>query len=329
MRHAWRGTGRYNPHRATLRSPAVARSRCSSPATMRYVAAREPGPPEVLDAGRTARCPRAEAGEVLIEVAYAGVNRPDCLQRAGTYPPPPDASPIIGLEVAGTVVARGRRRAPRWRSATTVCALTPGGGYAEYCTTPAAFCLPVPPALTLREAASLPETYFTVWNNLFDRGRLARRRDGADPRRHERHRPHRDPARARRSARPSITTAGSDGQGRVLPRDRRRPRDRLPDAGFRRRGRAHHRQARRRRRARHGRRRLHREQPEAAWRSKAGWCMIAFLQGEPRRGRLAPHHDEAPDRHRLDAAREPDRAQGGARAVAARQGVAALRAAAS
>jgi len=108
---------------------------------------------------------------VLIRVSYAGVNRPDCLQRAGAYPPPPDASPIIGLEVAGTIVARGEG-AEGWRVGDRVCALTPGGGYAEYCTTPAGFCLPVPEGLTELEAASLPETFFTVWNNLFDRGRL-------------------------------------------------------------------------------------------------------------------------------------------------------------
>jgi putative PIG3 family NAD(P)H quinone oxidoreductase len=108
---------------------------------------------------------------VLIEVSHAGVNRPDCLQRAGAYPPPPDASPIIGLEVAGTIAACGDG-VREWRVGDTVCALTPGGGYAEYCTTPAGFCLPVPAGLTDLEAASLPENFFTVRNNLFDRGRL-------------------------------------------------------------------------------------------------------------------------------------------------------------
>jgi len=140
------------------------------PATMRYVAAREPGPPDVL-ALADGPVPLPRPGEVLIRVSYAGVNRPDCLQRAGAYPPPPDASPIIGLEVAGTIVARGEG-AEGWRVGDRVCALTPGGGYAEYCTTPAGFCLPVPEGLTELEAASLPETFFTVWNNLFDRGRL-------------------------------------------------------------------------------------------------------------------------------------------------------------
>ena len=101
------------------------------------------------------------------------MNRPDCLQRAGAYPPPADASPIIGLEVAGKIVACGEGVAD-CRTGDTVCALTPGGGYAEYCTTPAGFCLPIPKGLTLIEAASLPETFFTVWNNLVDRGHLRR-----------------------------------------------------------------------------------------------------------------------------------------------------------
>jgi len=140
------------------------------PLTMRHIAAREPGPPDVL-ALVEGPVPQPTAGEVLIAVRYAGVNRPDCLQRAGGYPAPPDASPILGLEVVGTIVARGEN-VRSWRIGDTVCALTPGGGYAEYCTTPAGFCLPMPKGLTQLEAGSLPETYFTVWNNLFDRGRL-------------------------------------------------------------------------------------------------------------------------------------------------------------
>jgi NADPH2:quinone reductase len=142
------------------------------PKTMRYIAAREPGPPQVLEIAE-GPLPQPKAGEVLIEVSYAGVNRPDCLQRAGAYPPPADASPIIGLEVAGTIVARGEG-VDSWRVDDHVCALTPGGGYAEYCTTPAGFCLPIPKSLGELEAASLPETCFTVWNNLIDRGRLVR-----------------------------------------------------------------------------------------------------------------------------------------------------------
>jgi putative PIG3 family NAD(P)H quinone oxidoreductase len=137
---------------------------------MRHVAVRAPGPPDVLVVAE-GPVPQPKEGEVLIEVAAAGVNRPDCLQRAGAYPPPPDASPILGLEVAGTVVARGHG-AHGVAVGERVCALVPGGGYAEYCTTPAGYCLPIPKGLSLVEAASLPETFFTVWNNLFDRGRL-------------------------------------------------------------------------------------------------------------------------------------------------------------
>jgi putative PIG3 family NAD(P)H quinone oxidoreductase len=135
--------------------------------TMRYIAIREPGPPDVLVIAEGPR-PVARPGEVLIEVAYAGVNRPDCLQRAGGYPPPADASPIVGLEVAGRIAALGEG-VTEWKLGDEVCALTPGGGYAEYCATPAGFCLPPPPGLGLREAACAPETYFTVWNNLFER----------------------------------------------------------------------------------------------------------------------------------------------------------------
>ena len=139
---------------------------------MRYVAAREPGPPDVLKIAE-GPVPEPKPGEVLIEVSHAGVNRPDCAQRAGTYPPPADASPIIGLEVAGEIVARADN-VTICQVGDKVCALTPGGGYAEYCATPASFCLPIPKGLTQLEAASLPENFFTVWNNLFDRAHLAR-----------------------------------------------------------------------------------------------------------------------------------------------------------
>ena len=127
-------------------------------------------------------------GEVLIDVHAAGVNRPDIIQRYGKYPPPPGASDILGLEVAGTMAARGRRASPGWRAGDAVCALVAGGGYAEQCVAPQEQCLPMPAGLSMIEAAALPETFFTVWTNLFDRGRLARGRVGADPRRHERHR---------------------------------------------------------------------------------------------------------------------------------------------
>ncbi|MGE8656050.1 MAG: NAD(P)H-quinone oxidoreductase [Achromobacter sp.] len=115
----------------------------------------------------------APAGrQVLIEVAYAGVNRPDVLQRSGSYPPPPGASPYLGLEVAGTVIAVGPD-ATQWRVGDRVCALTPGGGYAQYCLADERHCLPVPRGLDLLSAAAIPENYFTVWTNVFERARLA------------------------------------------------------------------------------------------------------------------------------------------------------------
>ena len=142
------------------------------PTQMRHIAVARPGPPEVMHIAE-GPVPQPRADEVLIEVAYAGVNRPDCAQRAGTYPPPPDASPVLGLEVAGRVVARGTD-VSAWNAGDDVCALTPGGGYAGYCTTPAAWCLPIPRGFTLEQAAGLPENYFTVWNNVFERAKLSR-----------------------------------------------------------------------------------------------------------------------------------------------------------
>jgi putative PIG3 family NAD(P)H quinone oxidoreductase len=141
------------------------------PSTMRHIAMREPGPPDVLAIGE-GPVPEPGPNDVLIRVRYAGVNRPDCIQRSGNYPPPPGASPIIGLEVGGVVVATGAN-VSAWRDGDEVCALTPGGGYAEYCDAPAGHCLPLPAGLSLLEAASLPENAFTVWHNVFERGRLA------------------------------------------------------------------------------------------------------------------------------------------------------------
>jgi NADPH2:quinone reductase len=140
------------------------------PATMRAVEIREPGGPEVLVSAERP-VPRARHGEIVIRVAWAGVNRPDALQRAGAYAPPPTASDLPGLEAAGHVAAIGPGVA-EWAVGDAVCALLPGGGYAEYVATPAAHALPVPAGLGLREAACLPETHFTVWSNVFERGRL-------------------------------------------------------------------------------------------------------------------------------------------------------------
>src|SRR5688572_21135301 len=130
----------------------------------------EPGGPEVLVVGERPR-PSIGAEDVLIRVEAAGVNRPDLMQRQGRYPPPPGASDIPGLEVAGTVTQAGDA-VRSVRVGDRVCALVSGGGYAEYCAAPAVQCLPVPSSLTMSEAAAVPETFFTVWTNLFDRGAL-------------------------------------------------------------------------------------------------------------------------------------------------------------
>lgn len=141
------------------------------PATMTCVEITKPGGPEVL-VPATRPLPVPKAGEVLIKVAATAVNRPDIAQRAGLYPPPPGASDLPGLEAAGTVAALGEGVAG-WKVGDMVCALTPGGSYAEYCTTPAPQCLPVPEGFDMLRAAALPENYFTVWHNLFERGLLS------------------------------------------------------------------------------------------------------------------------------------------------------------
>jgi len=138
---------------------------------MKCVQISKPGGPEVLVlAERPAPAPKAN--EILVKVAAAGVNRPDIAQRAGKYPPPPDASDLPGLEIAGEVAACGAD-VKMWKPGDQVCALAHGGGYAEYCVVPEVQALPVPKGLSAVEAASLPETFFTVWSNVFDRGRLA------------------------------------------------------------------------------------------------------------------------------------------------------------
>ena len=131
-----------------------------------------PGEPEVLVPVERPT-PRPAAGEVLVKVAAAGVNRPDVMQRRGRYPPPAGASDIPGLEIAGTIAALGDG-VSGWRVGDAVCALVAGGGYAEYCVAPAPQCLPVPRGLDLVAAAAIPETFFTVWTNVFERGRLVR-----------------------------------------------------------------------------------------------------------------------------------------------------------
>ena len=138
---------------------------------MKAIVITHPGDPEVLQMQERPQ-PVCKAGEVLIQVEAAGVNRPDVSQRKGNYPPPPGASPDIpGLEIAGTIIETGPD-VSRWKVGDKVCALVTGGGYAEYCTAPEGQCLPVPVNLTFIDAASLPETFFTVWSNVFDRGQL-------------------------------------------------------------------------------------------------------------------------------------------------------------
>jgi putative PIG3 family NAD(P)H quinone oxidoreductase len=138
------------------------------PAMMVAIEAEQPGGPEMLRPVERP-VPQPGPGEVLVRVAAAGVNRPDVMQRMGLYPPPPGAPSIPGLEIAGTVVALGDGVDPALLG-QPVCALVAGGGYAQYCVAPAAQCLPVPAGLSMVEAAALPETFFTVWSNLFDRG---------------------------------------------------------------------------------------------------------------------------------------------------------------
>jgi putative PIG3 family NAD(P)H quinone oxidoreductase len=137
---------------------------------MRVAEISRPGPPDVLTLGERPM-PEPAAGEVLIKVTAAGVNRPDVLQRLGKYPPPPGASDIPGLEVSGHIAGRGEG-VVQWREGDAVCALLAGGGYAEYAVAPQAQCLRPPDTLTLVEAAAVPETFFTVWTNVFERGKL-------------------------------------------------------------------------------------------------------------------------------------------------------------
>ena len=141
------------------------------PETMTAIAITEPGGPLVLKP-QTRPVPRPGPGEILVRVRAAGVNRPDVLQRQGAYPPPAGASDLPGLEAAGEVAALGEG-VGRWRVGDAVCALTPGGGYAEYVVVHESNALPVPAGFTFTEAAAIPETFFTVWHNVFQRGGLA------------------------------------------------------------------------------------------------------------------------------------------------------------
>ena len=198
--------------------------------------------------------PTPGPGEILIRVAAAGVNRPDVLQRQGHYPPPPGASDLPGLEVAGEVAALGEGAA-RFRLGDKVCALAPGGGYAQFCKVHATNALPIPKGLTMVEAAAIPETFFTVWTNVFDRGHLQKGRELPGAWRKLRHRHHGDHAgQGLRRAR--LRDGGLGREMRELPQARRRSRHRLPRAGFRRGGERRDRGQGGRSHPRHGRRRL-------------------------------------------------------------------------
>src|SRR5210317_837727 len=138
------------------------------PNMMNAVEISHPGGPDVLQVTQRP-VPQPQAGQVVIKVSFAGVNRPDALQRAGLYDPPKGASDLPGLEASGVIAAVGDG-VSEWSIGDQVCALLPGGGYAEYVATPAAHCLPIPDGMGLKESACLPETFFTVWSNVFMRG---------------------------------------------------------------------------------------------------------------------------------------------------------------
>ena len=141
------------------------------PASMRVIDVANPGGPEVLRIA-IAPVPSPGTGEVLIRTVAAGVNRADLLQRQGHYPPPPGASPILGMEVSGHIVELGPGTSSRWRVGDAVCALLGGGGYAEFCAVPEGQCISVPPRVSIRDAAAIPEAVITVWANLFEPRRL-------------------------------------------------------------------------------------------------------------------------------------------------------------
>jgi NADPH:quinone reductase len=141
------------------------------PAAMRLINAGAPGGPEVLRVAM-APVPRPATGEVLLHTVAAGVNRADLLQRQGHYPPPPGASPILGMEVSGHIAELGPGTSSRWRVGDAVCALLGGGGYAEFCTVPEGQCMSVPSGVSIRDAAAIPEAVITVWANLFEPRRL-------------------------------------------------------------------------------------------------------------------------------------------------------------
>jgi hypothetical protein len=199
--------------------------------TMRAIEISAPGGPEVLRPA-TRPVPEPMAEQILIAVDHAGVNRPDALQRAGSYAPPPGASDLPGLEAAG-VVARVGPGVTRWKEGDAVTALLPGGGYAEYALTHQDHALPVPRGMGMAEAAALCETFFTVWTNVFMRGGSAGRGTVPRPWRVVRHRHHRDPA-CPPFRRAGLRHGGIGREMRGLRAAGRGAGDQLPRGGFRR-----------------------------------------------------------------------------------------------
>ncbi len=224
------------------------------PTMMKAIEITRPGAPEVLQLCERP-LPELKAGEILIKVHAAGVNRPDVFQRLGRYPVPPGASDLPGLEVAGEIVA-GELDGSGFAKGDMVCALVPGGGYAEYCAAPLVQCLPLPRGWTAQQAAALPETFFTVWSNVFDRAGLAEGETllvqggtsgiGVTAIQLATALGHR-----------VFATAGTDEKCRACEALGRGAGHQLPQRGFRRGGEAGYRRQGRRRDPRHGRRRLH------------------------------------------------------------------------
>ena len=224
---------------------------------MTAIAIREPGAPDVL-VPQERDVPAPKAGEVLVKIAAAGVNRPDVMQREGKYPPPPGAPDIPGLEIAGEVVALGEG-VQRWKAGDKVTALVPGGGYAEYMTVHETNALPVIAPLSMVEAAAIPETFFTVWHNVFERGAL---KAGETMLIHGGSSGIGTTAimLAKMSWRARHHHGRLGGEGRGLPQARRRPRDQLQHAGLRGRDQEGDRRQGRRADRRHGGGRLHPEE---------------------------------------------------------------------
>ena len=239
------------------------------PTKMTAIAISEPGGPSVLKPEKR-DVPQPDEGEILIRVRAAGVNRPDVQQRKGLYPAPPGASDLPGLEVAGEVAALGEAT-KRWRVGDAVCALTPGGGYAEYVAVHESHALPMPSGFTFTEAAAIPETYFTVWHNVFQRGGL---KNGETLLVHGGSSGIGTTAIQLGAAFGAyvITTAGLGREMRGLPEARRGPGGQLPRGGFRRRGEGGDRRQGRRRDPRHGWRRLCRRATTTPPRSRAASC---------------------------------------------------------